>query len=105
MATDGHGVSKNEYGYLDLLLGSTHGGDSTLVGLPDLTGRAARGAGPSSSLGQKTGEETTTIAVENLPSAGNDEAYSNLQPTLTLNYMISYTGRFSGKGRSIRDRG
>ncbi len=56
------------------ILGTTYGGDGrTTFGLPDLRGRVAvhEGTGPglpAVRLGQKSGNATTTLAVQNLPS-------------------------------------
>jgi len=57
------------------ILGTTYGGDGrTTFGLPDLRGRVAvqQGAGPglpTYALGQKVGNETTTLTTANLPNA------------------------------------
>ena len=57
------------------ILGTTYGGDGrTTFGLPDLRGRVAiqQGAGPglpTYNLGQKVGNETTTLRTANLPNA------------------------------------
>ena len=56
------------------LFGTIYGGDGrTSFGLPDLRGRCAlgQGQGPGLSsrpIGEKSGNETTTLAVANLPS-------------------------------------
>ncbi len=64
-------VSSNDA--LFSILGTTYGGDGrTTFGLPDLRGRAPvqRGSGPglpTYNLGQKTGTETNTLTLGNLP--------------------------------------
>jgi microcystin-dependent protein len=64
----------SQYTALFSILGTTYGGDGrTTFGLPDLRGRAPihAGHGPGLSdvrLGQKGGNEMTTLNVTNLPS-------------------------------------
>jgi len=65
----------NQYQALFSILGTTYGGDGrTSFALPDLRGRApvseGNGAGLSSkSLGEKGGNDQTTLVTANLPSA------------------------------------
>lgn len=65
----------SQYQALFSILGTTYGGDGrTSFGLPDLRGRAplsqGNGAGlPSYSLGQKGGNDRTTLTTANLPQA------------------------------------
>jgi len=60
------------------ILGTTYGGDGrTTFGLPDLRGRSpihkGQGAGLSNiSLGQRGGNETTTLTVVNMPNHTHD---------------------------------
>jgi microcystin-dependent protein len=56
------------------ILGTTYGGDGeTTFALPDLRGRSAMGTGSGPGLttrrvGEKSGSETTTLSVANIPS-------------------------------------
>ena len=60
------------------ILGTTYGGDGvSTFGLPDLRGRVAihEGTGPGLShysLGQKSGQETVTLTVNQMPSHRHD---------------------------------
>ncbi|MCX4248096.1 phage tail protein [Paraliomyxa miuraensis] len=68
-------ISQNQA--LFSILGTTYGGDGrTTFALPDLRGRASlhAGSGPGltpRSLGQKSGEETVTLTVNQMPSHGH----------------------------------
>ena len=65
---------------LSSILGTTYGGDGrTTFGLPDLRGRVPMGGGHGPglsprSLGQKGGNETTTLTVSNLPPHNHSAA-------------------------------
>ncbi|WP_300531959.1 tail fiber protein [Maricaulis sp.] len=51
------------------LYGTTYGGDGrTTFALPDLRGRVAVGYGAGPRLGTRTGEETRTLTVANMPA-------------------------------------
>ena len=71
---DGQLLAINQYQALFSLLGTTYGGDGrTTFALPDLRGRVAMHAGNGPglsprSLGQKSGLETNTLNVGQLPS-------------------------------------
>lgn len=71
---DGQLLAISQYSALFSLLGTTFGGDGrTTFGLPDLRGRVAihPGSGPGLSTrtwGQKSGTETTTLTINNLPT-------------------------------------
>ena len=71
---DGEILPINQNQELFSLLGTTYGGDGrTSFGLPELRGRVpihfGTGSGlPTYSLGQRSGEETTTLTVAELPS-------------------------------------
>ena len=62
------------------LLGTTYGGDGrTTFGLPDLRGRTPlhQGSGPgltTRQIGSKSGSETNTLTVNNLPAHGHSFA-------------------------------
>lgn len=74
MLCEGQLLPISQYTALFSLLGTTYGGDGrTTFGLPDLRGRApiGMGQGPGLSMhpqGAKSGSETTTLLVSNLPS-------------------------------------
>ncbi len=71
---DGQLLAINSNQALFSILGTTYGGDGrTTFALPDLRGRVAmhQGTGPGlapRSLGQRSGTETNTLNVTNLPS-------------------------------------
>ena len=71
---DGQLLPVTEHEALFSILGTTYGGDgTTMFGLPDLRGRVPvhAGTGPGLSerrLGEKAGEQSTTLTVDNLPS-------------------------------------
>lgn len=100
------------------VIGTIYGGDGTKTfALPDLRGRVPVGSGKGSglthrSLGQIFGSETVVIDVNNLPilisdgvnPMGSSPNHSvtpdqpkgdvdNMQPSLTLNYIICCEGR------------
>ncbi|GLR15568.1 phage tail protein [Portibacter lacus] len=153
---DGQLLSIPSNSALFSILGTTYGGDGeTTFGLPDLRGRVAvgQGSGPGLnhiSLGQKLGENETSLNINNLPShshqvsaklylgdglatssigegnhlavntgttpiytdninttvnsaenldisistEGNNQAFSNMQPGLGLNYIIALFGTY-----------
>jgi microcystin-dependent protein len=74
---DGQLLPINQNSALFSLLGTTYGGDGrTTFALPDLRGRTAlhEGQGPGLSprqLGQRSGQETTSLSVQNLPPHGH----------------------------------
>jgi microcystin-dependent protein len=56
------------------LLGTTYGGNGTTTfALPDYRGRAVVGVGANYPQGTKTGSETVTLTISNLPSHSHDE--------------------------------
>ena len=71
---DGTLLAISQYDALFSLLGTIYGGDGrTTFGLPDLRGRIPvhNGTGPglpARPIGQKSGQENTTLTVTNLPS-------------------------------------
>lgn len=94
-------------------LGTTYGGDGVhAFGLPDLGGRTIVGAGQgiglsSWALAQGGGQGSVTLTTANLPAhahgltgggstgvTGSGQGFSNLQPSLALNYMIAVDAVF-----------
>jgi microcystin-dependent protein len=95
------------------ILGTTYGGNGvTTFALPDLRGRTAIGAGQgpglsNRNLGDQLGQETTTLTVSQLPPhvhtlpgggvtgiTGGGQPVNNIQPSLTLHYIIATNGTF-----------
>lgn len=65
---DGQILPINQNQSLYSLLGTTYGGDGrTSFALPDLRGRVPIHVGGGHTLGQKTGEEAHTLAVNEIP--------------------------------------
>jgi microcystin-dependent protein len=65
---DGQLIPINQNQSLYALLGTTYGGDGrTSFGLPDLRGRAPLSPPSSNSQGQKSGSETNTLTVAQMP--------------------------------------
>ena len=102
-------------------LGTTYGGDGrTTFALPDLRGRTAigDGAGPGltpKTLGQKIGVENVSLPLpahdHTLPSppsavtdtaGGGGQTYTNMQPSLGLNYVMPLAGLFRRKNLHSR---
>lgn len=95
-------------------LSSTYGGDGvTTFALPDLRGRVPIGTGTGPgltprALGDVVGDELVTLTTDNLPAhdhtlppssdstgmTGGDVPFSNMQPSLALNYTINVLGDF-----------
>lgn len=91
------------------LFGDTYGGNGTTnFAVPDLRGRAVVGTGGSYSIGQTIGSDTVTLTEANLPAhshgtsdgtsstTGSGQAYSNIQPSLALDFEIVTQGTFPG---------
>ncbi len=111
---DGQLLSIQQNTALFSLLGTTYGGDGqTTFALPDMRGRLAMhaGRGPGLSdrrLGQKIGVESVTLSNAQIPThqhslhwpspndatlpTGGGAAHTNMQPSLTLNYIIALQG-------------
>ncbi|UBM59617.1 tail fiber protein [Marinilongibacter aquaticus] len=91
---DGQILPINQNQSLYSLLGTTYGGDGrTSFALPDLRGRTPIHAGAGHNLGQKSGEETHTLTVAEMPEHTHEvKAYatgsvaSNV-PTATNNVL------------------
>ncbi|MCB1587483.1 MAG: phage tail protein [Xanthomonadales bacterium] len=65
---DGQILPINQNQSLYSLLGTTYGGDGrTTFALPDLRGRTPMHRGTGHQLGQKSGEETHTLSVNEIP--------------------------------------
>jgi microcystin-dependent protein len=66
---DGQILPINQNQSLYSLLGTTYGGDGrTSFALPDLRGRTPLHKGPGHSLGQKSGAETVTLGIGEMPA-------------------------------------
>ncbi|MCW3786698.1 phage tail protein [Plebeiibacterium sediminum] len=151
---DGQLLSISQNTALFSILGTTYGGDGrTTFALPDLRGRVPMHAGSgtnltSRSLGQKTGSETNTLNITQIPShthsvtvtnpvyddeansddptgrypavsgenmysdetntngatpeitignAGGSQPVNNMQPSLTINFIIATSGVFPSR--------
>ena len=100
--------------------GTTYGGDGrTTFALPDLRGRVAVGDGngpglSSRPLGQKSGVENVSLPLSNHdhvlqtpaigatdPAGGGDQSYTNMQPSLSLNYVMPLEGIFSSRSSGV----
>ena len=69
---DGQILPINQNQSLFSLLGTTYGGDGrTTFGLPDLRGRSPMHTGNGHSLGQRSGEETHALSVDEMPAHGH----------------------------------
>lgn len=78
--TSGQIVSIAEYEVLFYLIGTTYGGDGTSTfALPDQRGRSTLGQSGSYLLGQKAGQETTTVTTAQLPSHNHNILATNEQ--------------------------
>lgn len=99
MPADGRLLSTKDYSLLFAIIGNAYGGDGIKTfALPDLRNRVPVGAGVTAdglciSAGQKLGQAQLTLASSNLPGAG-DEAFSTMQPSLGMNYVITTKGYF-----------
>src|SRR5262249_32641035 len=112
-AADGHLVSIADNETLFQLLGTTYGGDGqSTFALPDLRGRAMVGTGQGSGLsdeqpGEVTGTESVTLTTDQIPAhthtvdasvvtdpTGNGAPFSNVQPSLGIEYEIAVEGIF-----------
>ncbi len=114
---DGRAVSRTTYAELFAVIGTTYGtGDgSTTFNIPDLKGRVAVGAGNSEAsgatnhiLGQKSGEETHTLNVNEMPNHKHDElggiafsGYSGWPSKTTTKYgLIFNSTAIANSGRA-----
>ena len=113
---NGSAVSRETYNELFNVINTNYGqGDGTTTfNLPDLSGKVVIGVSNTHALGSTGGEELTQITIENLPSDleiikqgsydvgddgslrktcqrtayGGGVALTNMQPYITLNYII-----------------
>lgn len=75
---DGQILPINQNQSLYSLLGTTYGGDGrTSFALPELRGRTPIHVGNSHQLGQKSGEETQTLSLNEMPAHGHTAIASN----------------------------
>lgn len=107
---------------LSSAIGNTFGGDGTNnLALPDLQGRVPIGVGTGAglttqTLGEKTGAEQVTLTEDQLPPhthtlpgggttgvEGGGQAFSNMQPSLGLHYIIATSGFFPSRNAIIND--
>lgn len=94
------------------LLGTSYGGDGRVTfALPDARGRAIVGTSDPLLVGEVAGAESNTLTTANLPShthnmpggggptgaVGGGQAYSNAQPSVSLNYIIALSGFFPSR--------
>ena len=86
----------NQYTALFALLGTTFGGNGTTnFQLPDLRGSVPMHVGGGLALGQKGGEETHTLSVNEMPTHTHQAKASADGPTVTPptgNFWASNTG-------------
>ena len=94
-----------QYQTLFAIIGANYGGNGiNTFALPDLRGRAVVDAGSGVGLtprnvGDAFGTEATMLIPANLPPpTGFSQAYSNLQPSQGLNYIIAVAGVFPPRG-------
>jgi len=96
------------------ILGTTYGGDGmTTFALPDLGGRTAIHSGSGSTfLGEMPGAAQSALTQAQLPShvhalpppggttgaTGGGQPFSNLQPSVGLNYVIALNGLYPSPG-------
>jgi microcystin-dependent protein len=77
------------------IVGTMYGGDGkTTFALPDLQGRAAVGATGASPVGTAFGTESTLLTAAQIQGA----PFSNVQPSLAVNYLIATYGLFPTQG-------
>lgn len=98
------------------MLGTTYGGDGeTTFGVPNLQSRVpiGQGQGPgltNRTIGETTGTEQVQLTVSNLPahnhtlpgggttgSTGSGLPYTNMQPSLAMNYLVALQGIFPSR--------
>jgi microcystin-dependent protein len=113
-SADGQLVPVNNNLALFQQLGTTYGGNgASTFALPDLRGRAVIHKGSADgvnthALGDKTGSETVALNDSQLPahthsmaapaiatlSDGGGQPFSNMEPSIALNYIICIQGNF-----------
>ena len=106
VACNGQTLSISAYQAAFSLLLFTYGGNfgTSTFALPDLRGRSPMGVGQGAgltnrTLGEQIGTESTTLTADNFPApAGSGQTYSNIQPSLGLNYIICEQGIYPTRG-------
>ena len=98
------------------VIGTIYGGDGrTTFALPDLQGRTPLGAADQFGAGLSTGVETLTMSEASMAShdhglppssdttgaTGSGTAVTNMQPTLTLNYLIRTEGTYPSRSGGL----
>jgi microcystin-dependent protein len=95
---DGQILPINQNQSLFALLGTTYGGDGrTSFGLPDLRGRAPLHFDSANHLGLKTGEETHSLSVNEIPSHSHGAQSTNASAN-----SADGTGRLLGNTEGAR---
>jgi microcystin-dependent protein len=117
---EGQVLSAAENEALSQKLGATYGGNGeTTFALPDLRGRTVVHRGEGSGLtdqphGSAFGVESFGLFAFNMPthahglpgggstsSAGSSQPFSNAQPSLAMNYTVSYFGQYPEAGSGL----
>lgn len=110
---NGQLLSKSQNQALFDAIGTTYGGSQSAFALPDLRGRTVVGSGTGAGLtaravGQTFGTPTVTLTEQQMPAhahvlldapgiteqTGGSTPFSNVQPSLVLNYGFVRTGNF-----------
>ena len=101
---DGQLLAISQFQALFSLLGTIYGGDGrTTFALPDLRGRSGihYGQGPglsNKSIGQRAGNENTTLSIANLPSHSHNygiSAAKGEEDGPLNNYVAGHSGAFN----------
>jgi len=115
---DGQLLSIAQNTALFSLIGTTYGGNGvTTFALPDLRGRTVIGTGQgpgltNRDLGEVVGVEQQTLTTAQMPAhthglppsadmtdvTGGSQPFSNMQPSLAMNYLIALQGAFPSRG-------
>lgn len=102
---DGQILPINQNQSLYSLLGTTYGGDGrTTFALPDLRGRVPLHQGSNHRLGQKSGEETHTLSVPEMPAHTHGLSASNQASDTTniANHILGVaTAPVYGDGKNL----
>ena len=113
---DGQILPINQNQSLYSLLGTTYGGDGeTSFALPDLRGRAPAHVGQQIQLGQRSGEETHTLAANEMPQHRHQTSARDVPATSrdpvgrvlaqTLNLYRDATDLVSARAGTITNTG
>jgi microcystin-dependent protein len=103
---DGQLLPINQNQALFSLLGTTYGGNGqTNFGLPDLRGRVpfhfGSGGGGSYSLGQKAGEETHTLTLQETPTHNHTLAAGSNATTATAGQANPVGNYLANSGKTV----